>query len=71
MGIAAVNVQQDEADTVSNLRATFDDVNSPDNELRFSVAGNSNPALFTAAAVSNSNGTLTLDYAPGQSGQAT
>ena len=71
IGLPAVTVQQDETDTVVNLWEAFDDYNDPDHLLAYAVVGNTSPGLFTATTVSSAGGTLTLDYAPGRSGQAT
>jgi len=71
LGIPAVIVQQDEADTVLQLRDSFDDPNTADDTLTFSVVGSTNPQLFSGTPINNGTGTLTLDYATGRSGQAT
>jgi hypothetical protein len=70
-GLSNVNVPQDAPDTVVNLWAGFDDVADEDGQLAFAVVGNTNPALFSSTAITPANGRLTLDYAPGQTGQAT
>ena len=67
--IATVVVNQDAPDTVIDLRAAFDDPEDADAALRFGVTGNSNPGLFSAVTI-DSNGALTLDYAPGVNGVA-
>jgi hypothetical protein len=71
LGIAAVNVQQDERDTLVALWDAFEDPNSPDNTLTYSVVSVTSPALFTRTLLNPGNGVLTLDYAPGQSGRST
>jgi hypothetical protein len=70
-GIPPVNVQQDAPDSVLNLRNFFDDSTDADELLAFSVVGNTNAALFSATPLNAAAGTLTLDYAPGRTGQAT
>src|SRR5207253_3228412 len=70
-GIAPVNVTANAPDTVLNLFAAFDDSTDPDNAMTYSVAGETNPALFSSTTINPAAGTLTLDYAPGQVGQAT
>ncbi len=70
-GLANVVVDQDAPDTVINLFAAFADVEDPDAALTYTVQNNTNPALFTAAPIDGTAGTLTLDYAPSQTGTAT
>ena len=73
LGIPALSVAQDDADALVDLFAAFDDSTDPDPLLTYSLTGNTNPSLFssTTISVTPAAGTLTLDYAPGQSGQAT
>jgi hypothetical protein len=71
LGIPAVNVQQDERDTAVSLWDAFEDRNSPDNTLTYSVVYVTSPALFTRTLITPATGVLTLDYAPGQSGEST
>jgi hypothetical protein len=70
-GLPNVSVTRDAPDTVVNLWAGFDDVADEDAQLAFAVVGNTNPGLFSSTAITPANGRLTLDYAPGQTGQAT
>jgi len=69
-GLAAVAVDADAADTTVGLRPAFADERTADADLVYSVAGNTNPALFSAVTVDAAAGTLTLDYAPRRSGSA-
>src|SRR4051794_24620348 len=66
-----VTVQQGEPSSVRSLWDAFDDPNTADETLTFSVVGNTNPGLFSGTPISDDTGTLTLNYTPGQNGQAT
>ena len=68
-GIADVSVTEDDPDTLINLFAAFADVEDLDPALTYSVVSNTNPGLFSSTAIAA--GTLTLDYAPNQTGVAT
>jgi hypothetical protein len=70
LGIPAVTVQQDEAPTSLSLWDSFDDPNTADNSLDFSIVGDTNSALFSSTPIDNLTGKLTLNYAAGKSGQA-
>ncbi|HUQ31150.1 MAG TPA: tandem-95 repeat protein, partial [Pyrinomonadaceae bacterium] len=67
LGIPAVNVNEDAADTLINLPARFGDVEDGAAALGYSVQGNTNPGLFTSVTIGAGN-VLTLDYAPNTSG---
>lgn len=69
-GIDEITVSQDAADTVINLFSAFHDAEDPDDQLTFSLAANSNPALFSSTSIDASAGTLRLDYAAGAGGMA-
>lgn len=68
--VADFAVNEDAADTVIDLRAVFQDAETADADLVYSVTSNSNPTLVTAT-VDNTTDTLTLDYQSNQSGTAT
>ena len=70
-GISAVSVLEDANDTVINLYNAFDDEEDNDEDLIYTIIGNTDPSLFTATSINSSNGLLTLDYAPDQNGSAT
>ncbi|MEZ4701930.1 MAG: Ig-like domain-containing protein [Rhodothermales bacterium] len=70
-GIADVTVLEDASNTVIDLFAAFDDPDNPDSELTFSVISNTNTSLFSAVAIDQTSGTLTLDYAADLNGAAT
>ncbi len=67
-GIANVQVNENATPTSINLASDFTDGGTPSGSLAFQVVGNSNPSLFSSVGVSG--GTLTLAYAPNQSGNA-
>src|SRR5262249_1721122 len=69
-GLASVTVQQNAAPSVIDLFGAFADVEDSDSQLTYSVAGNTNAALFSSTAISQQNGTLTLTYAANANGQA-
>jgi hypothetical protein len=59
-----VNVNEDAANTVINLRASFDDAEDTAAGLSYSIVDNSDPRLFTSVSINPATGELTLDYAP-------
>ncbi|MEJ2005065.1 MAG: MBG domain-containing protein, partial [Cyclobacteriaceae bacterium] len=65
--IPEIVVDEDAPNSSVNLEAYFQDAEDDSNELIFSIAGNSNPGLFSSAAINPSNA-LVLDYAPNQNG---
>ncbi|MEZ6056154.1 MAG: DUF2341 domain-containing protein [Planctomycetaceae bacterium] len=67
-GIADVTVDEDAVNTVINLWDSFADVETADNQLTFTIVGNTNTSLFTSVTRNNTTGELTLDYAPNQFG---
>ena len=69
-GIADVSVNEDAAPTNIDLNAAFDDGDNLDSELTYSIVGNSNIGLFSAAGIDSSTGQLTLDYAADMNGAA-
>ena len=69
-GIANINVNEDAAPSVVNLFAAFADIEDADSALVYTVTGNTNPALFSAATINGVAGTLTLGYAANASGTA-
>ena len=69
-GIVDVTVNEDDAATTIDLNAVFDDADDADSELTYSIVGNSNIGLFSAAAIDGSTGRLTLDYAADMNGSA-
>jgi VCBS repeat-containing protein len=69
-GIADVMVTEGAANTVIGLFAAFEDAETADSGLTYTVASNTNPALFDAVSINNSTGELTLDYAPTGTGTA-
>lgn len=70
IGIPPVNVNEDAADTVIDLRLFYNDVEDGPAGLVYTVTGNTNPALFTSTLINNANDNLTLDYAPNANGSA-
>jgi len=71
-GIGNVVVNEDAPNTVIDLFPAFADVNTPDNQLVYTITGNTNPALFTSTVIQVNplTGTLTLDYAADAFGAA-
>ncbi|MEM6452774.1 MAG: DUF4347 domain-containing protein, partial [Cyanobacteria bacterium P01_D01_bin.105] len=69
-GIADVAVEVGAADTVISLFDAFEDAQSSDADLSYSVAGNTNPALFDAATIDPVTGELVLDYAAAGTGSS-
>ena len=67
-GIAAVQVDEDAADTAIDLNVSFDDVDNSDSELLYEVIGNTNLELLTATVLSG--GQLQLSYLPNAFGAA-
>ncbi|NOH04120.1 MAG: hypothetical protein HND47_20185 [Chloroflexi bacterium] len=65
--IADVNVNEDAANTVFNLHNNFQDAESADAALTYTVQANTNPGLFTSVDISNPTA-FTLDYAPDANG---
>ena len=62
-GIEEVNVAENAVSTEIDLFAAFDDVDSADADLSYTIVLNTNPALFAATPINGTLGTLTLDYA--------
>ncbi|MCA9246209.1 MAG: putative Ig domain-containing protein [Planctomycetales bacterium] len=63
-GLAAVNELEDASDAVVDLFAAFDDAETADIDLLYSIESNSNSALFSAATINGLAGELTLSFAP-------
>ena len=70
-GISPVSVMEDAGNTNINLYDAFDDDEDSDADLNYTLIGNTDPTLFSSTNINQSNGTLTLDYAPNQNGSAT
>lgn len=68
-GLANVSVNEDAADSSIGLYTPFEDYETADNSLIFSVVSNSNPGLFTDVTIDGS-GNLILDYAADANGAA-
>jgi len=69
-GLADVAVDEDADSTVIDLFPVFADIEDADAALTFSVADNTNPALFASTDIDPVAGTLSLDYAPDAFGTA-
>ncbi|WP_404789623.1 DUF4347 domain-containing protein [Altericista sp. CCNU0014] len=69
-GIANVTVAAGAANTVINLFDAFADAQTPDTGLTYTIAGNTNPALFDAIAINPATGALTLDYTAAGTGNS-
>ncbi|PYI80634.1 MAG: hypothetical protein DME26_21160, partial [Verrucomicrobia bacterium] len=67
--IADFMVSEDAADTVIDLRAVFQDAETTDADLVYSISANSNPTLVSDTA-NNTTDALTLDYQTNQFGVA-
>ena len=68
-GLPDVAVNEDAPDTLVDLWAAFSD-EDPDNQLTYTVVGNTNPALFSSVTVDAATGKLVLNYAANVSGAA-
>ena len=69
--IAPITVLDDWADSVINLRDSFDDAEEGAAGLVYTIVGNTDPALFTSASIDDASDVLTLNYAQGHEGVAT
>ncbi len=69
-GLADVAVVSGSNRTVIRLFDAFDDVEDADQDLTFSVAGNTNPGLFSSMRINQDRGLLILEYAAGKAGKA-
>ena len=69
-GIDHFQVSEDAADYKVPLFPLFTDVNDVDEDLIFTVEGNTNPALFDDTPIDPVTGVLTLDFAADVSGAA-
>ncbi len=67
-GIADVDVLVNAAPTNIDLYAAFDDAEDADADLTYSIAGNTDPSLFSDLSIAN--GVLTLTYAADAPGSA-
>ncbi len=67
-GIDNVIINQGTTSAMVDLWAAFDDTEDDDDQLQFSVTGNTNPALVTAAVPNNATGKLTLTIAAAGTG---
>lgn len=70
LGIEDVSVFEDDAGTLISLFAAFDDPDTPDENLIYTVQSNTNPLLVTPA-VDGVAGTLSLAYIANTSGTST
>jgi len=68
-GIPPVTVNEDAANTVLNLRLSFNDVEDG-NDLAYTVQANTNPSLFSSVSINNANDNLTLAYTANAFGSA-
>ncbi len=69
-GIANVTTNEDVDPSDVNLFNAFSDVENTDNQLTYTVTGNSNPQLFTAVTVVAATGMLVFDLAANKNGQS-
>ncbi|MCA1899789.1 MAG: CSLREA domain-containing protein, partial [Chloroflexi bacterium] len=70
-GIANVAVLEDAANTSIDLWTSFADAEDADNQLTYTVTGNTNPSLFTSVTPPAPGGQyLVLDYAPDANGSS-
>ncbi len=67
-GIADIEVNENVSPTNIDLSTDFSDGGTPSANLNYQVVGNTNPTLFSSVGISGS--TLTLAYAPNQSGSS-
>ena len=70
IGIADVTDDEDAANRVIDLNAAFNDADNPDNELTYSVVGNTNIGLFSSTGINATTGQLSLDYAADENGSS-
>jgi hypothetical protein len=69
-GLSAVSVLENAAPSTVTLSSAFTGTFDPGTALTYSIASDSNSALFSAATVNNTSDTLTLSFAPNTSGTA-
>lgn len=69
-GIGDVNVPENSLATVVPLPSDFQGGSVPSSQLTYSIAADSNPALFSSITIDAQTGKLTLSYAANQSGTA-
>ena len=69
-GISDVTVDEDSDPTTIDLYAAFDDVETADDDLEFSIVQNSNSGLFSSTNINAQTGALVLGYAADASGLA-
>src|SRR4029453_6485218 len=67
-GISNLVVNEDAAPSVIDLFAAFADVEDADAALTYTITGNTNPGLFSAATINGVAGTLTRGYAANTTG---
>lgn len=67
-GIADVTVPAGSTSQTISLSSDFTGGSVPDNQLSYSLVGDTNPALFSATTINS--GTLTLAFAPNQTGNS-
>ncbi|MBN2291190.1 MAG: hypothetical protein JXM70_02120 [Pirellulales bacterium] len=64
-------VERNAVDEVISLWNAFDDAEDDDDDITYSVAGNSNSAIFDAVSINDLTGQLTFDFADNVSGSST
>jgi hypothetical protein len=66
----AVQITNPAADVVMSLWNAFADQETPDSQLSYQIASNSNPGLFDSVSINTSTGNLVLNAASGVSGRS-
>jgi hypothetical protein len=69
-GISNVTINSGDPDTLVDLFSAFADDKDADDKLIYTLAGNTNPSLFTSTAIDSASGKLTLAYAPNAIGSS-
>ena len=69
-GIAGVSVNEDAAPAQINLFNAFADIEDDDDQLTYTITGNTNAQLFAAVSVVAATGLLVLDFGYNKNGQA-
>ncbi len=70
-GIPSFDVSIDAPNTILDLTQYFQDDITPSNGLRYTLASNTNPLLFSSATLDELLGGLNLDYAAATTGEST
>ncbi|MCO8120950.1 DUF4347 domain-containing protein [Stieleria sp. TO1_6] len=63
-------VFEDASETLIDLAAAFDDIEHQDSDLTYALINNSDPTLFNSVTIDQANGTLAIQYAADQNGEA-